>query len=244
MSTPASRSRSTCADRDAGHPLHHHHFGAAVVPVHGRDEQQRRMLEVAAQLRAVRRLAREVELVAQRLLELGDDGARPQPLAVGPQLLEQHRAGVHQRDVLLDHLGDVRPQHLDGDRRAVRQLGEMHLRDRRARDRRRVERAEHLLDRLAVERGRASPSTWSKGNGGTRSCSFASSSAMSAGSRSRRVDSIWPNLTKIGPSSSQREPQPHRARRRGVAPERERARRAAAPRGTARGRSGTRRART
>ena len=69
-------------DRDAGHPLHHHHFGAAVVPVDRRHEQQRRVLEVAAQLRAVRRLARQVELVAQRLLELGDDRARPQPLAV------------------------------------------------------------------------------------------------------------------------------------------------------------------
>ena len=40
------------------------------------------------------------------------------------------------------------------------------------------------------------------GKGGTRSCSFASSSAMSAGSRSRRVETAWPNLTKIGPSSS------------------------------------------
>ena len=40
------------------------------------------------------------------------------------------------------------------------------------------------------------------GNGGTRSCSFSSSSAMSRGSRSRRVDSIWPNFMKIGPSSS------------------------------------------
>ncbi len=40
------------------------------------------------------------------------------------------------------------------------------------------------------------------GNGGTRSCSLASSSAMSSGSRSRRVDSTWPNLTKIGPSRS------------------------------------------
>ena len=143
-------------DRDAGHPLHHHHFGAAVVPVHRGDEQERRVLEVAAQLRAVRRLAREVELVAQRLLELGDDRARPQPLAVGPQLLHQQRAGVQQRDVLLDHLRDVRPQHLDRDRRAVRQLREMDLRDRRARDRRRVERPEHRVDRLAVERASAS----------------------------------------------------------------------------------------
>ena len=42
----------------------------------------------------------------------------------------------------------------------------------------------------------------SSGNGGTRSCSRASSSAMSVGSRSRRVDSTWPNLTKIGPRRS------------------------------------------
>ena len=44
-------------------------------------------------------------------------------------------------------------------------------------------------------------STCSDGNGGTLSCSFASSSAMSARIRSRRVDSICPNLTKIGPKS-------------------------------------------
>ena len=35
----------------------------------------------------------------------------------------------------------------------------------------------------------------SDGKGGTRSCSLASSSAMSSGTRSRRVDSTWPNLT-------------------------------------------------
>ena len=45
-------------------------------------QQQRRVLEVAAQLRAVRRLARQVELVVERLVELGDDLARPQALAV------------------------------------------------------------------------------------------------------------------------------------------------------------------
>src|SRR6266700_8226700 len=35
-----------------------------------------------------------------------------------------------------------------------------------------------------------------------RSCNLASSSAMSGGIRSRRVESIWPNLTKIGPRAS------------------------------------------
>ncbi len=42
----------------------------------------------------------------------------------------------------------------------------------------------------------------SLGNGGTRSCRRASSSAMSGGSRSRRVDSTWPNFTKMGPRRS------------------------------------------
>ena len=39
-------------------------------------------------------------------------------------------------------------------------------------------------------------------NGGTRSCNKANSSAMSVGSKSRRVDKTWPNLTKMGPSDS------------------------------------------
>ena len=46
----------------------------------------------------------------------------------------------------------------------------------------------------------------SAGNGGTASCSLASSSAMSGGSRSRRVEIAWPNLTNIGPSSSRAGP--------------------------------------
>jgi hypothetical protein len=41
----------------------------------------------------------------------------------------------------------------------------------------------------------------SPGNGGTWSCSKASSSAISGGSRSRRVDRICPNLTYTGPRS-------------------------------------------
>ena len=57
---------------------------------------------------------------------------------------------------------------------------------------------------------RAGVTTIAEANGGTRSCRSASSSAMSGGMRSRRVESVWPNLTKIGPSAS-------RARRRRTA---------------------------
>src|SRR2546425_762901 len=58
--------------------------------------------------------------------------------------------------------------------------------------------------------------TCAEGNGGTRACSFASSSAMSGGSRARRVDSILPNLAKIGPrASSARRRRPARGNDRG-----------------------------
>ena len=148
-------------DRDAGHALHHQHLGLGGVPVDAGDHQERRVAEVAAQQRAVRGLAREVELVAEVLLELGDDRARLQALAVRPQPLDQHRRGVHQREVLLDHAGDRRAQHLDRDRRrraAVlrRQLGEVHLRDRRARDRLALERCEDLARPACRRPARAS----------------------------------------------------------------------------------------
>ena len=38
--------------------------------------------------------------------------------------------------------------------------------------------------------------------GGTLSCNFASSSAISSGSKSFLVEIVWPNFTNIGPSSS------------------------------------------
>ena len=50
-------------------------------------------------------------------------------------------------------------------------------------------------------RARRSRARLSPSNGATRSCSSVSSSATSGGTRSRRVDRICPNLTKIGPSS-------------------------------------------
>ena len=42
----------------------------------------------------------------------------------------------------------------------------------------------------------------SDGNGATLSCSNASSSAISSGRRSRRVDNSWPNLIGTGPKDS------------------------------------------
>ena len=94
------------------------------------------------------------------------------------------------------------PQDLDHDLLAALQPRRVHLRDGGRGERRLLEARERA--RRAAGRSACSMAATATAlsNGGTRSCSFASSSAMSAGSRSRRVETAWPNLTKIGPSSS------------------------------------------
>ncbi|EXF43349.1 hypothetical protein BAY1663_04219 [Pseudomonas sp. BAY1663] len=87
--------------------------------------------------------------------------------------------------------------------------------------------ASGLLSKRANSSSTGAPSCCSisavaraESNGGTRSWSIASSSAMSGGSRSRRVESNWPNLMKIGPSPSsarrRRAPRDSSLRRRGI----------------------------
>jgi len=64
---------------------------------------------------------------------------------------------MHQREIVLDHLDNIRTQHFDGDlcagfgADAVRQLREMDLRDRRACDGHGVECFEDLIERLLVD---------------------------------------------------------------------------------------------
>ena len=97
--------------------------------------------------------------------------------------------------------GDVRAQHLDHHLAAVVQRRGMHLGDARRRP-----AAWCRSSRTPRRCGGPAPArrcarACSPSNGATRSCSSVSSSAMSGGTRSRRVDRICPNLTKIGPSS-------------------------------------------
>ena len=113
-------------------------------------------------------------------------------------------AGLEQREVV----GDRRPRcpgrsTLTATSRAVRAARRSApARPTRSRPASRSNELEHFLDAVCPATRSISATACADGNGGTRSCSFASSSAMSSGSRSRRVDSIWPNLTKIGPSVS------------------------------------------
>jgi len=68
----------------AVHALHDHHAPRAMIPVHAGHREERRILEVSPQLRRVRRLAQQVELVLEVLGELGDHLAGLEPAALGP----------------------------------------------------------------------------------------------------------------------------------------------------------------
>src|SRR5690606_4443647 len=147
------------------------------------------------------RLAHEVELIEDRLLVLTHDLDRPQPMGVGPIAVRQVGERVEHFQVAFDERANARSDNFDDDFLAVLQLCGMHLRDRRRGERSFLESRETSsigASYAAATIARASV----PGNGGTRSCNFSSSSAMSRGRRSRRVESIWPNFMKIGPSSS------------------------------------------
>ena len=117
------------ADGDALDPLHHQHVAAAVVPVHLRDAQQRGALEVALELIGVGRLAHQVQLVVQVVVELVDHFHGAQPPGVGRQAHGQRGAGAQQAQVVLDHVQHARAQHLHGHLGAVVQAGTVNLGD-------------------------------------------------------------------------------------------------------------------
>ena len=71
----------------------------------------------------------------QIFVELGHHFARAQAFAVGQQLFDQPRGGAHQRQILLDHWLQVRPQHFHRHRLAAKQPRTVHLRHRSRRHR-------------------------------------------------------------------------------------------------------------
>ena len=150
MSTPASRRRCDLADRHAVHALHDDHVLGAELPHHLGHEHEAEALHVAAQLRRVGGLADQVELVVQVLVELGDDLARLQPLAVGRPALD-HSARPGASSSMSSSIAASMPGRstLTATSRPSLQDREVHLRDRRARHRRGVEAGEDRVERLA-----------------------------------------------------------------------------------------------
>ncbi len=137
------------AHRRAAHSLHRHDRGRAPVPIHLRDDEQRRVREIPPQLARVRRLAHQVELLGDVAREFRDDLARLQAPPVGREALDQTGRGIEERQVLRDHRLHPGPQDLDRRFPPAGEHGDVDLRHRCARHRLRVELLEYLGDRLA-----------------------------------------------------------------------------------------------
>ena len=95
------------------------------------------------------RFEAEVELLDDRLREQLDERGRVRERGDRDAADEARREPRHRRDVFADEPRDLRPLHLDDDLFAGAQPRRVHLRDRRGRDRRAVERLEHVVERAA-----------------------------------------------------------------------------------------------
>ncbi len=124
-----------------------------MVPVNLGHDQQRRLGEVAAQLRGIGGLAHEVEFIAQVFGELGDHLAWLQAPGIRPQSFKQNGEGVEQSEVVLDDRQHVRAQDLDRDFVTAilfLQPGEVNLGDRGRSDRYRVKFGKHVVCRTVI----------------------------------------------------------------------------------------------
>ncbi len=145
-------------DLHAADPLHDHDRGPAEVPMHRRHVQQRRVLEIAAQLRGVACFAHQVELIENGFRVFvhhfhGLEAAAAFPVRFGDaRQLAQHLEiarddGVHAGPQDLDHdFAGLRA--IERDFRA--QLRGVHLRDGSGGQRRFFENGEHLFGGAAI----------------------------------------------------------------------------------------------
>ena len=171
-------------------------------PVHFRHVQVGRVQPQAAHQAGVGALALQVELGVQRALDLAD----PLPAAGSSSAFGWWRsasdASVRSRLMSASICSRMpgRSTFTTTSRPSCSVAG-VHLRDRGRGERGFVEAGVQLRRPACRARPRSPCARRAPGNGATWSRSRLSSSAISGGSRSRRVDSTWPNLTKIGPSS-------------------------------------------
>ena len=207
---PAASERGAVVDPDAGDPLDGQHGAAGAQPIDPRHAKSR------GRRRNSRRVRRPPPPRSANPFRAAPTSARVSTTSTGFSRRSDgcvrsiSRASQRNRSrSRAKARGDAGPQHLDRDLAPVGRDGEMHLRDRRGGDRRLRRttrtasssgRAEFGLDqrlRLARrERAAAGPA------------SVARSSVISSPRRSARVDSSWPSLMKLGPSSSKRRGEP------------------------------------
>ena len=147
------------ADRHAVHALHHDHVVLAQVPDHLGHQHQ-----IADRPCCGAAGRRWPPRAPGRVRRAGSCRTRPPPRAASGawrrprQRSTQRGQRVHQRQVSSIDRQHARAQHLDRDFAAVVQRGEVHLRDRGAGHRPRVEAGEQRADRARRRRARPSRS--------------------------------------------------------------------------------------
>ncbi len=182
--------------------LHREHARGGVAPVDLGDRHAVVAGEVAPEDLGVAGLDAVVELAPDRARELVDRPHEVDELELPDPLPGDPGDLVQQLDVGVDLALGVGPLDLDDHLLAAGQAGPVDLADRRGRDRLLLEVLEDLLDREVelllhhlADAGRTA-------RGARRPGGRAARSRMSGGTMSGRVASSWPNLTKVGPSSS------------------------------------------
>ena len=187
---------------------------AGEIPVHRGHVQVHAAGEVALEQAGAGAFALQVELVFEHLLDFGDHLERADLVGVRMPALRQLAQRTQQR-ARRGRCAASMPGRstFTTTARPSCKRGRMHLGDRGRGQRRLVE--------AGVQLGRPARSARARRWRGPRCrgtadlvLQQASSSAMSAGTRSRRVDSTWPALTKIGPSSVSATAQARAARQR------------------------------
>ncbi len=135
--------------RQAADPLHDHHLVAAQVPVHLGDVQQRRVFEIAPQLRSVGGFTVQVQLVEDGLLVIADHFHGAQAACLAGYALQQPGGEEQPLHVLMDDRTKPRARDLDYHLTAILQARHMHLCHRSRCQGLIGEAGEHVFDPLA-----------------------------------------------------------------------------------------------
>ena len=142
-------------------------------------------------------------------------------LPSGHSCFDQPGAGFHQRDIMRDDGGDPGTQHFDRNFCSVMQHRQMNLGDGCAGYRFGVKYQKNFGDRFSVDLFQCFEGDVRKETEEPGLAVWPVRRRYPGGRRSRRVESIWPNLTKIGPSASsarrRRSPRALSSRRQNVA---------------------------
>jgi len=131
-------------------------------------------------------LLHQIEFGSDGVIVIRDHLTRAQAMTIRDEALDQPGAQIHQPQIAPDLARHARTQHLDHHFATISEPGRMHLGDRRRTERLLIEVGEHALQRKTIS-SLDDASRLRTREGRHSILQLASSSAISKGSKSRRV---------------------------------------------------------